>query len=196
MPRFCVLRLERDSGIDESVSFHSSTSQCPPFFGPTKRSFSSLTSLAVARSTALNDLPMDDASPARVKSGLAISAARIFSGVFTRVSTGISTGISTGFRGVVTCACANKNFTHTPIDSTCNPGEGRPASRQVCSMRSIPRPQASIWPLRKKALAMSGLNGAEGCLDSNRSPVHSGWHPCRRAAHRTKPRGTSRGRIS
>jgi hypothetical protein len=109
MPRFCVLRLERDSGIDESVSFHSSTSQCPPFFGPTKRSFSSLTSLAVARSTALNDLPMDDASPARVKSGLAFSAARIFSGVFTRVSTGISTGVSTGFRGVVTCAGANGN---------------------------------------------------------------------------------------
>jgi hypothetical protein len=192
MPRFCVSRLERDSGIDESVSFHSSTSQCPPIFGPTKRSFSSLTSLAVARSTALNDLPMDDASPARVNSDLAFSAARIFSCVFTRVST----GVSTGFRGVVTCTGANGNVTHTPIDSTCNTGEGRPASKQVCSMRSIPRPQASIWPLRKKALAMSGLNGAEGCLDSNRSPVHSGWHPCRRAAHRTKPRGTSRGRIS
>jgi hypothetical protein len=41
-------------------------------------------------------------------------------------------------------------------------------------MRSMPRPQASIWPLRKKVLAMSGLKGADGCLDSNRSTVHSG----------------------
>jgi hypothetical protein len=83
-----VLRLAFGA-MDDSTSFHSSTSQCPPFLGPTKRSFSSLTSFAVARSTALNDLPMDDASSARVRSGLAFSAARIFSGVFASVSTGV-----------------------------------------------------------------------------------------------------------
>lgn len=103
--------------------FISSTSQRPPFFGPTKRSFSSLTSFAVARSIALNDMPRAGARSARVKSGQASNARRIFSGVFTRVSTVVSTGVFTRASTVVStvadrgliCVGANKNVTPIPI---------------------------------------------------------------------------------
>src|SRR3990167_8084946 len=65
---------------------HFTTSQWPPFCGPMCFKRPSLTSLALALSTALKDLPIVAAISISVMFGFASNSWRIFTGVFTGVS--------------------------------------------------------------------------------------------------------------
>ena len=69
---------------------------------------------------------------------------------------------------------ANGNVTHSPDCSCSSTGSGKPASRHSVNINSMPRPQASISPARKNALAMPGLNGCEECFPFSLATVHNG----------------------
>jgi hypothetical protein len=95
--------------------------------------------------------PMRSASSRRVIEGSARSAAMILSWVVSWVV------FRSRFLGKV-------NSIHNPEGSYLSAGSGTAAPRHASKMSSIPRPQASIIPARKKAFATSGLNGRKGCL--------------------------------
>ena len=67
----------------------STTSQCPPLSGPTRRNIPSLFSFAIARATVLLSTPIISAISCVPTDGFARMAARIFCGVFCSVFCGV-----------------------------------------------------------------------------------------------------------
>ena len=129
-------------------------------------------------------MPSVAATAVAVKVGCSRRRLKMLSGVFGSVFGSVFIGVFIGVFAWMLCKypSAKANSVHRPLPSKRTFGTGVPASRQAVKIRSMPQPQASISPARKKALAISGLyittnyqRGASGRRGNSRSKGGLPW---------------------
>ena len=146
------------------------TTQWPPFLGPIRSMMPDSRNFRRPRSTVLLDVPILEAKAALESVLSVLSKAIIASDILSDILSDTSSDIFTGvFSDIFVWAV---NCTISPDASERYAGSGTPAALHSWRIFSMPRPQDSIIPARKKALAMRGLNGLEACLANNCATVH------------------------